>query len=252
MNETIVIQKRYVGPPSIGNGGYLAGLLAKEFNHAAQITLRKPIIIEIPLQVKRLAMSGGPSGQSQWAASQKTELYAEDTLIAEAIPHSLEMDIPQPPSVADILAAQKLVDYGRFHPYPYCFVCGPKRKHGDGLRIFPVPIPGQELVAAVWEPDASLANGNGRIQPEYLWAALDCPGGVAVVADNPRPVVLGRISGQVFSDIQVGERCVVIGWQLENNGRKHIVGTALFTEQGETIGYALSIWIEMNGMEAKS
>ncbi len=250
MNETIVIQKRYVGPPGIGNGGYLAGLLAKAFNNAAQITLRKPIAMETPLQVKRLASSGDQSGQSQWAAPQKTELYADDTLIAEAVPHSLEMDIPRPPQVDNILAAQKLIDYGRSHPYPHCFVCGPEREHGDGLRIFPVPIPGREIVAAVWEPDASLANGDGRIRSEYLWAALDCPGGVAIVADNPRPVVLGRMSGQVFPGIQIGKRYVVIGWLLQSNGRKHTTGTALFTEQGETVGYALSVWIEMNGPKA--
>jgi hypothetical protein len=40
-----------------------------------------------------------------------------------------------------------------------------------------------------------------------------------------------------------GERCVVIGWSLGDEGRKHYAGTALFTGDGELLARAKSTWI---------
>lgn len=179
MSEILFVSKRFAGPPGMGNGGYVGGLMASHFNFAAQITLRRPVMLDTPLQLER-------------PFTNTIHLCQEGQLIAEAKSDDLELELPSPPHIADILAAQKQVDYGRSHPFPHCFVCGPERMPGDGLRIFPVPIPGQDMVAALWEPDSALANGNGRIRPEYLWAALDCPGGIAAVANRPRPIVLGR------------------------------------------------------------
>jgi hypothetical protein len=36
----------------------------------------------------------------------------------------------------------------------------------------------------------------------------------------------------------------VIGWRLGASGRKHVVGTALFDEDGELCARALGVWIE--------
>ena len=38
--------------------------------------------------------------------------------------------------------------------------------------------------------------------------------------------------------------CVVIGWALKHEGRKHVVGTAIFDNFGELCGRALATWIE--------
>ena len=35
------------------------------------------------------------------------------------------------------------------HRYPTCFVCGPERAQGDGLRIFTGPVEDKSLVATV-------------------------------------------------------------------------------------------------------
>jgi hypothetical protein len=43
----------------------------------------------------------------------------------------------------------------------------------------------------------------------------------------------------------VGEKCVLIGWEISHEGRKHYTGTALFGESGtcRAVGYAT--WFEV-------
>jgi hypothetical protein len=80
------------------------------------------------------------------------------------------------------------------------------------------------------------------VLPRYLWAALDCPGGIAV-STGAQPIVLGRITGEILGDLQAGERCVVIGWEMGRDGRKRFAGTAVFNESGQLIGQAKAIWL---------
>jgi hypothetical protein len=50
--------------------------------------------------------------------------------------------------------------------------------------------------------------------------------------------------------IRPGERCVVIGWPISRDGRKHYVGTALFSESGTLCGQAKATWIELRASQA--
>jgi hypothetical protein len=123
-------------------------------------------------------------------------------------------------------------------PFPQCFVCGAARAEGDGLRIFAGPVAGQELVAATWTVRED------TVGPEFVWAALDCPGAYATGVPGRGVVVLGRLTAQVVRVPQAGERCVVVGWPLDTEGRKHGAGTALFTHDGELLGLAKALWVE--------
>ena len=80
------------------------------------------------------------------------------TLVAEARKVALELEVPTPPAYAEAQSASK--DYLGFkqHPFPRCFVCGPERAVGDGMRIFPGPVPGGRMVAAPWIPYADLSD----------------------------------------------------------------------------------------------
>jgi hypothetical protein len=40
-----------------------------------------------------------------------------------------------------------------------------------------------------------------------------------------------------------GERCVVIGWPLGEEGRKLYAGTALFGARGDLLALARQVWI---------
>jgi hypothetical protein len=42
----------------------------------------------------------------------------------------------------------------------------------------------------------------------------------------------------------VGERCVIVGWKIDGQGRKQTVGTALFGEDSEVCAWARGTWIE--------
>ena len=49
--RTVVIEKRFCGPPTSGNGGYTCALVAEALGGTAAVTLRKPIPIERELQI---------------------------------------------------------------------------------------------------------------------------------------------------------------------------------------------------------
>ena len=99
------------------------------------------------------------------------------------------------------------------------------------------------MVAAAWIPHDDLATDD-IVRPEFIWAALDCPGGFAGVGFDS-PTVLGRIATEVTGRVDAGERCVVIGWPVGHDGRKHFAGTALFGEDGRLVGKSYQTWIEI-------
>ena len=65
------------------------------------------------------------------------------------------------------------------HLLPMCFVCGPDRAPGDGLRLFAGPLARQDTVifAVPWTPDSSLAAADDLVAPEFVRSVLDCPTG---------------------------------------------------------------------------
>lgn len=130
------------------------------------------------------------------------------------------------------------------HPFPTCFVCGPDRAPGDGLRIFPGRLDGSTVVAATWAPDESLAGAEGVIERRYVWAALDCPSYFGL---NSAPMaLLGRLTARIDRLPEVGERLVAIGWPIGVEGRKHYAGSALFDDHGVEVAAAAATWIEID------
>jgi hypothetical protein len=117
-----------------------------------------------------------------------------------------------------------------------------QRLRGDGLRIFAGPLPEHGLVAAPWVPDSSLDAGDGKVRPEFMSAALDCPGYYAVAPDD-RMLLLAEFTAHVDRRVHIGESCTLIGWQIAVEGRKHAAGTALFDGKGQLCGGARALWI---------
>lgn len=196
------------------------------------MTLRRPIPLDQPLTVKE-------------GRSATLSLWDEAALIAEAEPTSLTLEVPPPPSLQEATAASKRYVGFHDHVFPTCFVCGPERHPGDGLRIFAGPTGSQPIVAAPWTPDASLADAEGRVESVFLWAALDCPGAFgAMQIVGMRPMLLGRLEGWVEPHLFAGEPSVVLGWHMATDGRKHLTGTAIYSESGQLCGSARATWIE--------
>jgi hypothetical protein len=70
---------------------------------------------------------------------------------------------------------------------PGCFVCGPARAPGDGLRVICGPLDGERLVADSWTPEAELAGPDGNVAPEFVWSVLDRPSGNALLLLDDLP-----------------------------------------------------------------
>jgi hypothetical protein len=218
--ETLTIDGRFNGPEGSGNGGYTCGLIAGLLGRTAEVTLRKPPPLDRPFDVER----------------EGDRLLVRDghALVAEAEPAKVELDAPAPPSYSEAERASARYPGFEEHAFPTCFVCGPAREPGDGLRIFAGPV-GDGRVASPWTP--------AEVAPELVWAALDCPGAIAVGYPERGETLLGRFAAEIEELPRIGESCVVVGWPLGEEGRKLYAGTALFGEDGRQLASARATWI---------
>src|SRR5690606_34023609 len=119
------------------------------------------------------------------------------------------------------------------HPWPSCFVCGTGRSPGDGLCIDPGPVSvggvlTEDLFATVWVPAEDLAGDDGLVAPEFVWSALDCPSGIAVLSrPGVGPAVLGRLTAEQVAPVHAGRAYVVACWPISSEGRKHLGAAVL-------------------------
>lgn len=225
------IASRFSGPPSSGNGGYTAGLLASALGGSVEVTLRRPPRLEHELGLR--------------VDEERAELTDADgeLLVAEARRAAPAVAPPRAVSFERAQAASKsYVGFERHH-FPRCFVCGPARAVGDGLRIFPGFTLEGDCVAAPFVPDASLAGAGGLVRSEFLWAALDCVGYFAVAAPDYPVALLGRMTAELSGELEVGQRCVVQGAALLRDGRKLHAVTALYGPGDALIGVARQVWL---------
>lgn len=233
--STITIARQFRGPPNSGNGGYVSGLLTREFDGPWRTILRAIIPLDAPLAIAndngRVVLSGG-----------------DGTLIASAERAGRDIlpEPPKPPTLDQARAAQERFPFfdNRFHPV--CFTCSPGREEGDGLRIFTGQIDGASAgyVAGVWTPHESFANEDGTIPDEIVWGALDCPGSVAwIVKQGNGGGLLGTMTGEILRRPRAGETTIVMAWPLQNEGRKFFSGVALFSVSGELMARGHQIWI---------
>lgn len=230
--QTAIISRRFCGPPQSGNGGYVCGRMAKHFAGPAAVRLKAPSPLETPLEVRM--------------AEGVVQLLRGPTVIAEGRPVELGLIPPPPPSFGEAVnAAKSFVGFTR-HTFPGCFVCGPQRAVGDGMRIFPGPIESRAIVAAPWIPDASLAEESNSVAAEFLWAALDCTSAFAVLpVPEDKAIVLGELSARIDRGVAPGEKCIAIGWRLQLDGRKRFAASAVFSESGLPVAVGRATWIEV-------
>jgi hypothetical protein len=232
----IEIPSRFAGPPNMGHGGYVAGLLAQRTQGAVQVTLRRPTPLDQPLELV-------DEGEGRWS------LRSGDEVIAESQPATLELDVPPPPSVAAARAAE--ADSPSFYDesgvHPTCFGCGNRRQPGDGMRIFvgPLEFDGHRQVAGIWTPTGPFADDDGTVDTQWVLAALDCPGAFAFIADELRAGLLGRIVFEQYTPVHADTPYVVTGWQVGQDGRKLFAGTALFDADGTLVAAAKATWFQM-------
>jgi len=229
-DRMIVIDKRFNGPPTSGHGGYVCGLLAQFVDGpAATVRLLLPPPLDTELEVRET--EGG------------VVLLDGDVVLAKARPAKVMLEPPKCPSYEEAEAASRRYRGFTSHWFSCCFVCGPDRGPGDGLRVFPGPVEGGELVACPWIPDASVASAGGSVFTEFLWAVLDCPGSFTFPQPAGEAIVLGEFQAELSGDVSVGEHCVLVAWQIASHGRKHHTATALFGESGTCLALGLATFL---------
>ncbi|KAB2808472.1 hypothetical protein F9L07_23515 [Pimelobacter simplex] len=231
----LIVPHRFNGPPRSGNGGWTAGALAatlpaQGLGTAVTVTLRQPPPLDVPLPVEPTAAGVLVTHDGQPVAE---AVYAESAPVPVA-------------AVSAGVAAESETRYAghRAHPFPGCFVCGPARRVGDGLRIFAGPLraddrsgPDDTRVAATWTPYESAV--------PIAWAALDCPGGWASDLEN-RPSVLGRMTAELRSLPRTSERYVVVGELRGIDGRRTYTAATLYGPGDEVVATAEHVWITVD------
>ncbi|MEV4631004.1 hypothetical protein AB0J90_32530 [Micromonospora sp. NPDC049523] len=213
----MIIPGRFNGPPGSGNGGYSAGVFAD--GEPYEVTLRLPPPLDTPLSL----VEGRVRDPDGAVVAEVTPTGAVDTVV---------------PPIGYAAAQRASTAYVGFtgHPFPTCYVCGPDRS--DGLGIFPGPVADGRTAAPWTVPD--------DVSPPMVWAALDCPGGWAIIGPE-RPYVLGRIAVQLERMPAPGDQCVVVGELATAQGRKALVHSTLYGPDGAELARARATWIAVAG-----
>jgi hypothetical protein len=235
---TMNITRRFRGPPNSANGGYCCGRLAAFCDGPAEVTLRKPPPLETTMSVV---------GEFDGSIA----LYDRDQLIATARSDAVPVTDATGPAFEDAVAASGRTFDPSVHKLPMCYVCGPHRAPGDGLRIFCGPLDASGsgwsgVVAAPWIPESYMADDRGEVSAEFVWAALDCPTAYACGSSAGFPtILLGRQAVAILAKPAIGEKCVIAARQISRDGRKYLAEATLFGQSNTALARCLAIWIEV-------
>lgn len=221
---TVVIESRFNGIPDIALGGYVSGVLARR-RKKAEVSLRRPVRVN-----EQYEMSTGPDDSEILKQGNDVYAIARDCSLDDLeLPHSVGLE------EARVASSQYLGH--RRHPFPNCFVCGPSRSQGEGLRIFPGKVAGRELVAAPWRPTRDLGSSSGIVEPEIIWSALDCPTIWAIILtgkpDSKDQAVTSKLAVQLVNPVQAEQDNVVVGWKVSETDRTRVAGGAIYSADGQ-------------------
>ena len=230
--NTILIERRFCGPPESGHGGYVAGYLAENIDGPARVRLLKPPPLEAPMEIVK--------------TDEGVDLLYQGEVYARAWPSDFEADAPIAPSLEEARAMSR--NFGGFHghAFPTCFGCGPDRDEGNGMRIFAGSASDSNLVAAPWKPDRSLGDEHDRVFPRFIWSALDCAGAWSFMPSTGTPALLGEFSVRIDSPAYTTGEYIVVGWEIKREGRKHLTGTAIYTAEGELLAVSRATWFDID------
>ncbi len=201
--EPLSIPSRFNGPLESGQGGYSSGLFAGFLEGAAEVTLRRPVPLDTPLDVVR-------------EDDGSVRVLDGEALVAEARPApELEVNVPAPVSPDEARLAVTRHRAPSDGLFSQCFVCGRARE--DAFGVFAGAVEDRQLVASPWTPPSWTADAAGHVLPEFVWAVLDCPTYFALYMNGELPMsVLARFTARMDAPVIAGEEHVVIGWPIES------------------------------------
>lgn len=227
------LDPRFNGPPGTANGGYACGAVGELVDGPAEVSLRMPPPLGVPLDVS-------------FIEDGDVVVRHHGALVAEARPiEAVDAHPPVRPTLAEAREAM------RRHPghnkrglLSDCYVCGSERHDGLGIHFGPLHgHPG--VTASVFLPDATVPSRNGCVAPDMVWAALDCPSYTPPLWDWNRPSLLARLAVERLDCVEVGEPTIALGWHIASEGRKHHTASALLGTDGRVLARGRALWITL-------
>jgi hypothetical protein len=211
--------------------------LVAHLDRPATVSLRRPVPLDEALDVR--------------VEEDAARAYADDELVVEAIatPALAPWNAP-PVSVDEAHAAAERFVSPAEGAFDRCFVCG--RDRHDGFGVFPGRVEGTDLVAAPWTPPDWSADADGTVLPEFVWAALDCPGYFAAFGINLQLAFLARQQSELLAPIRAGVEYVAVGRPLGRDRRKGFAATAIVDPDGTVLAHSEQLLIQpREGMSHK-
>jgi hypothetical protein len=101
------------------------------------------------------------------------------------------------------------------------------------------------FVASPWRPTPDLADADGLVRAEFMWAALDCPTYWALPRAGEIRCVLARLTTQIDARPRADDTLIVGAWPLRSEGRKHRGAAAVYDQSGVVLARADALWIEV-------
>ncbi len=223
--EDIIIDQRFNGPPTSGNGGYVSGLIGQHIDGAAEVSLKLPPPLGTPLNISKI--------------DGDVVLHSGETVYGIGKEASLDVTVP---NIEHDSVFDDHPENVKFTPFDTCFVCGDARKIGDGLCIHARPVRGhQGHVGADWELHNSLADARSCVDPVYIWSALDCPGYAACAYGEP--ALLARMTTKIIRTLKCSGKAFVLGWNAGGSGRKRFCGTAVYDQNCNLVAFSNALWV---------
>ncbi|MGW2631257.1 hypothetical protein ACWC2K_18215 [Streptomyces chattanoogensis] len=232
-SDAIVVPGLFVGYPGVAFGGYVAGVLAERAEATTvRVDFRGPVPTEVPVPIAETAGGG-------------VELGDTERPLATARPAELPLDTPAAPSWDEAVAATEAFRAAPPSGVVDCFGCG-LRTAGRGLRMHCAPVPGRDLVASALVPSPAFAAPDGLLPTRLVWGALDCPGNWAgrLLGTQCPGAVTASLTGTILRPVTAGEPHIVYAWLLSESGRKHMMGVALATAEGELCAVSEALWLD--------
>ncbi|MEU4403484.1 hotdog fold domain-containing protein [Streptosporangium sp. NPDC023963] len=232
LQTVLTVPARFRGPEGSANGGWIAGTVSEALHgarhdSAVEVTLHAPTPLDTELSLGHLANTA--------------TLTHGEKLLVEAITVAEEFDVPDFVPFNEAAKAEGGFAGLAGHAFPGCFACG-LRDPGDGLRIFPGPVPGTDLIAAGWRVPMTITDADGVVPDAILWAALDCPTGWAHFGPGEF-ALLGRLTARIHRRIYPGGTYSVVARATGREGRKLFGESAVYETDGTLVAAAKATWI---------
>ncbi|HEX4815484.1 MAG TPA: hypothetical protein VFV66_22300 [Nonomuraea sp.] len=229
LQTVLTVPQRFRGPEGVANGGWIAGTMAEALTGgrtAVEVTLHARTPLETELRLEHVANS--------------VSLSHGDRLLVEAIPVAEDLEGPGFVPFTDAARAEAGFVGLQVHPFAECFACG-LREPGDGLRIFPGPVEGTDLVAAGWRVPFTVTGEEG-VPTSIVGAVLDCITGWAHFGPG-ESALLGRLALQLHRPVQPGGSYSVVARPTGRDGRKMFGQSAIYELDGTLVAAARATWI---------